>query len=80
MSRLPYPPGRLDPKKSDKPSAEMLGELSRTELLTGDPRFMGSDQGLSVVSRVAKYVSRPPYPPGRLEMKKSDRLSVEILD
>jgi hypothetical protein len=37
----PNPPGRLEPKYSSNPSAEILGEPSLCGLLTIAPRFVG---------------------------------------
>ena len=51
----------------------MLGRLSEYAVLTVGPRFTGVPQSLSVVSRVVIYKSESPYPPGRSELKKSDK-------
>jgi hypothetical protein len=41
MSGPPEPPGRVEQKYSDNPSAEILSLNSRAELLTISPRFVG---------------------------------------
>jgi hypothetical protein len=69
----------VDWKKSNRPSADMLGVASTDGLLTGGPRFTGSDQGSSVVLRLVIHRSLLPIPPGRLEQKTSNNPSAEML-
>jgi hypothetical protein len=69
MSPPPTPPGRLDSKKSDRPSAEMCANPSINELLTVDPIFTGVPQSSSFVGRLVTHMSQPPYPPDRFETK-----------
>ncbi len=68
-SKPPDPPGRSDSKKSDRPSAEILGTFSQAGLLIVDPRFTGSPQGSEMVARVVTQRSISPSPPGRTELK-----------
>ncbi len=69
MSQLPYPPGRLDSKKRDRPSAEILGPLSPAELLTNAPRLTVVSQGSETVGRLVIHRSPTPDPPDRLDWK-----------
>ncbi len=56
----------------------MLDVPSADEVLTFDPRFTGSPQGLSTVSRVVTHMSQLPYPPALLDEKYNERPSDEI--
>jgi hypothetical protein len=51
----PYPPGRSEWKKSQRPLSEMQDPLSKAELLTVGPRFVGVPKVKSAfVTSVAK--------------------------
>ena len=74
----PYPPDRVELKKSDSPSNERLTAASAAELFMVEPRLTGVPQGSETVVRVVIHMSTNPNPPDRLELKKSDRPSAEM--
>ncbi len=51
------PPGRLEQKSSDRPSADISGSTSQLALLFVGSRFTGSDQGPSIVGRDVSHRS-----------------------
>jgi hypothetical protein len=59
-SLIPKPPGLLDAKNKDRPSADSFGTLSGDALLTTDPRLRGAPHASAVLVRVVTQMSPLP--------------------